>query len=46
MLSTGELYQVLGGDYFQRRDPERTIKRLVAHLQALGHHVTLEAAAA
>jgi transposase len=46
MLSTGELYTDLGGDYFQRRDPERTTKRLVAQLQALGHHVTLEAAAA
>lgn len=46
MLSTGELYTDLGGEYFQRRDPERTTKRLVAQLQALGHHVTLEAAAA
>jgi transposase len=46
MLSTGELYTDLGGDYFQRRDPERITKRLVAQLEALGHHVTLEAAAA
>jgi transposase len=45
MLSTGELYNDLGGDYYQRRDPERTTKRLVAQLQALGHHVTLEVAA-
>jgi transposase len=45
MLSTGELYNDLGGDYFQRRDPERITKRLVAQLQALGHHVTLEVAA-
>ncbi len=45
MLSTGELYTDLGGDYFHRRDPERTTKRLVAQLEALGHHVTLEAAA-
>jgi transposase len=45
MLSTGELYTDLGGDYFQRRDPERTTKRLVAQLEALGHHVTLELAA-
>ncbi len=45
MLSTGELYSDLGGDYFQRRDPERIAKRLVAQLEALGHHVTLEAAA-
>jgi hypothetical protein len=29
-----------------RRDPERTTKRLVNQLEALGHHVTLEAVAA
>ena len=46
MLSTGELYRDLGGDFFQRRDPERVTKRLVAQLEALGHHVTLEVAAA
>jgi transposase len=43
MLSTGELYRDLGGDYFRRRDPERQIKRLVAQLERLGHTVTLEA---
>jgi hypothetical protein len=42
MLSTGELYNDLGGDYFRKRDPERITKRLIAQLQALGHHVTLE----
>jgi hypothetical protein len=46
MLTTGELYRDLGGDFYQRRDPERTTKRLVKQLEALGHHVTLEAAAA
>jgi len=46
MLSTGELYHDLGGDYFSRRDPERATRRLVAQLERLGHHVTLEAAAA
>jgi len=46
MLTTGELYRDLGGDYFQRRDPEKTTKRLIAQLEALGHHVTLEAAMA
>jgi transposase len=45
MLSTGELYREAGGDYFTRRDPERATRRLVAQLQRLGHHVTLEAAA-
>jgi transposase len=42
MLSTGELYNDLGGDYFRKRDPERITKRLIAQLEALGHHVTLE----
>ena len=41
MLSTGELYEDLGGDYFARRDPERQTKRLVAQLERLGHTVTL-----
>jgi transposase len=42
MLSTGELYVDPGGDYFARRDPERTTKRLVAQLERLGHTVTLQ----
>ncbi len=46
MLTTGELYREAGGDYFSRRDPERATRRLVAQLERLGHHVTLEAAAA
>jgi hypothetical protein len=46
MLQTGELYSDLGGDYFQRRDPERTAKRLIAQLEALGHAVTLQEVAA
>ena len=45
MLSTGELYRDLGGDYFRKRDPER-LPRLVKQLEALGHHVTLQEAAA
>jgi transposase len=45
MFSTGETYRDLGGDYFQRRDPERHTKRLVAKLEALGHTVTLQPAA-
>ena len=44
MLSTGELYNDLGGDYFQRRDPERTTRRLLRQLEALGHQVTLQPA--
>jgi transposase len=46
MLSTGELYNDLGGDYFQRRDPAKTTKRLVAQLERLGHIVTLQEATA
>jgi transposase len=42
MLSTGELYRDLGGDYFRKRDPERQTRRLVAQLERLGHRVTLE----
>jgi transposase len=46
MLSTGETYRDLGGDYYTRRDPERQTKRLVAQLERLGHHVTLTEGAA
>jgi hypothetical protein len=45
MLTTGELYNDLGGDHFRKRDPERTTKRLIAQLEALGHTVTLQQAA-
>ncbi len=44
MFTTGETYRDLGGDYYQRRDPARQTRRLVAQLERLGHHVTLEAA--
>ena len=46
MLTTGELYNDLGGDYFRKRDPQRTTKRLIAQLEALGHTVTLHEAVA
>ena len=42
MLTTGELYHDLGGDYFRKRDPERQTNRLVAQLERLRHKVTLE----
>jgi len=45
MLQTGETYNDPGGDYYQRRDPERATKRLVAQLERLGHNVTLQEAA-
>ena len=41
MFTTGETYRDLGGDYFQRRDPESHTRRLVKRLQQLGHDVTL-----
>jgi transposase len=44
ILSTGELYSDLGGDYYTRRDPERQTRRLVAQLQRLGHAVALQPA--
>jgi transposase len=45
MLSTGQLYSDLGGDYYRRRDPARTTKRLLAQLERLGHTVTIHQAA-
>jgi transposase len=41
MLSTGELYRDLGGDYFTRQNPDRLTKRLIRQLEALGHQVTI-----
>jgi transposase len=42
MLQTGETYHDPGGDYYTRRDPARTTRRLVAQLERLGHTVTLQ----
>src|SRR5207248_1147115 len=33
-------YRELGGDYYQRRDPEHQIRRLITQLECLGQHVT------
>jgi transposase len=41
MLTTGQTYTDLGGDYYDRRDPDRLTRRLVGHLQALGNTVTI-----
>jgi transposase len=46
MFTNGETYHDLGGDYYQRRDPERHTRRLVAQLERLGHTVTLQDTAA
>ena len=46
LLSTGEPYTDLGGDYFdKRRTSAAHQRRLVAQLEAMGHRVTLEPAA-
>jgi hypothetical protein len=45
MLSTGETYRDLGGDYFARRDSERQTRRLINQLERLRHRVTIEPAA-
>ena len=43
VLATGKPYDDLGADYFTRRlDPDRETRRLIARLEALGHHVTIE----
>jgi transposase len=42
MLQTGETYTDPGGDFFARRDPERTRKRLVTQLERLGYTVTVQ----
>jgi hypothetical protein len=46
MLNTGETYTDPGGDFFARRDPERTRKRLVGQLERPGDSVTLQQGAA
>ncbi len=46
LLSTGETYTDLGGDYFdKRRNSTAHQRRLVAQLETMGHRVTLEPAA-
>ena len=46
LLSTGEVYDDLGADYFdKRRNTEIRQRRLVKQLEAMGHKVTLEPAA-
>ena len=45
LLSDDCDYEDLGGDYFAKRDTERSRQRAVSQLQALGYHVTLEPAA-
>lgn len=45
LLSTGETFEDLGDDYFQRRHhPDRQARRLVAQLEGLGFSVTINTA--
>ena len=46
ILTTGRPYQDLGADYYTRRaDPGKEARRLIARLEALGKHVTVNDAA-
>jgi len=46
VLAGGVPYDELGADFLtQRPDPDRETRRLIARLEALGHHVTLQPAA-
>jgi transposase len=45
IMRDGVTYQELGADYFDRRDRERTTRRHVKQLEALGYRVTLDTAA-
>ena len=46
VLTTGKPYHELGADYFDRKiDPDREAQRLIARLEALGKHVTINDAA-
>jgi transposase len=45
MLTTREIYNDAGGDYFARLDPDKQTRRLLAQLERLGHVVTLQEAA-
>lgn len=42
MLTTGEVYEDLGGDYYTRRRPERAKNRAISQLHALGYTVTVD----
>ena len=42
IINLKEPYHELGGDYFDKRRPEVTAKRLVKRLEQLGFNVSLE----
>jgi len=45
ILDRNQDYRELGGDYFERQDPQRTTRRLVRRLERLGHRVIIQPAA-
>ena len=45
IMRDGVTYNELGADYFDRRHKDRTVRRHVRQLEALGYHVTIEQAA-
>lgn len=45
LMRDGGTYGELGADYFDRRHTDRTVRRHVRQLEALGFHVTIEKAA-
>ena len=46
MIQRQEPYHELGGDYFDKRRPQATAKRLVKRLEQLGYQVSLQASPA
>jgi transposase len=42
LIKNQETYRELGGDYFDKRNPQTVAKRLVRRLESLGYSVTLE----
>jgi hypothetical protein len=43
LIKNQEVYRELGGDYFEKRNPQTTARRLVRRLEQLGYRVNLDA---
>ncbi|MDQ2807106.1 MAG: IS110 family transposase, partial [Chloroflexota bacterium] len=41
LLTRKEVYRDLGGDYFERRQPEALVQRLTRQIEKLGYSVTV-----
>jgi hypothetical protein len=44
MIRDGTVYHELGGDHYDRRNPEKTARRLTQRLERIGYQVTLKVA--